>query len=959
MRNLKKILALVLALMMVLSVMVFASAANYDDYSDKDQVSPEYAEAVEVLTGMDIFWGSENSFYPKSNVSRAEVATLLYRVMTTDVSGSQVGIYKDYGMFDDVLETNWFAGYVNYAANGELVKGVGDNKYNPQGNVTGYEWITMLLRAIGYDANGEISGSTWKITAASQAKESGILGSFNEATLNSALTREQVAYLLFNAIQARKVNYTAAFGYRPSSLGYTIAWDMFRLAQSDELTVDNWGRPGYVWFGETASRANPGSASYNELTDTTYATIEYTPVYDFHTPEAECDVVEALGRSTDVTVASLTVNGNDAVNLNTYFNGNDEINALATNRTVGEQGRLVEIYRTNAGYEVVMIDQFLAQVTDVTEVEYDRNDHISEYAELTLAVYDKSFGDGITSVTLSSATDWEYSEGDMLLVYAETLTAASNTIDDRSAYQCVKILDYADAMNGAQTAYTTKDSHIVEDEEYPDAYQFNHDEAGNEVIDHTWFFDTYGNLIGAFDLSTTYNFGTITEIVWEDSVGLDDGYALALITYMDGTQSEERVYSIDNQTLTGVEGTGSNYTGRLVSSTKQYNDGEYANKALYRISSGRNGLVLEEMYNLGGAASVTTGVPDLYVSRGFYATNNTLFLVWNGQDYETYTGIRNVPSYQSGDATGKGRPFWAAEVAVGTDLVAEYVFINNATPTTATTQNTFYANSGDKLIVTSHVDGGIRYYEITGGYVNGIEGTVSILAGGETTYRGNTTVMKFLDTQGTLLAFDQTDGYVDETPNPVHIVTTAEDATDNDEFAVNAGHAMNATLNGDVLRGNGETYDVSEATVISYDSRDLEKHLKDDTGVLYVIYTTDNNTSTGTGKTAQYVIITDSAWVSVAGGHVTDRWSNTNSDMETAGFSGAVLSLGDTFQITLTRQDAAESFGNVEHVLNLDNGQSASAYGDGTTNNTVTFTFEVTQTTLADPTPSIVDCAAG
>ena len=223
MRNLKKILALVLALMMVLSVMVFASAANYDDYSDKDQVSPEYAEAVEVLTGMDIFWGSENSFYPKSNVTRAEVATLLYRIMTGDITGSQVGIYKDYGMFDDVLETNWFAGYVNYAANGELVVGVGDDKYNPQGNVTGYEWITMLLRAIGYDANGEISGSTWKITAASLAKQAGILGSFNEATLNSALTREQVAYLLFNAIQARKVNYTAAFGYRPSSLGYTIA----------------------------------------------------------------------------------------------------------------------------------------------------------------------------------------------------------------------------------------------------------------------------------------------------------------------------------------------------------------------------------------------------------------------------------------------------------------------------------------------------------------------------------------------------------------------------------------------------------------------------------------------------------------------------------------------------------------------------------------------------------------
>ena len=328
--------------------------------------------------------------------------------------------------------------------------------------------------------------------------------------------------------------------------------------------------------------------------------------------------------------------------------------------------------------------------------------------------------------------------------------------------------------------------------------------------------------------------------------------------------------------------------------------------------------------------------------------------MWNGQDYETYTGIRNVPSYQAGGSSS--RPYWAAEVAVGTDLVAEYVFINNATPTTATTQNTFYANSGDRLTVRTNVNAG--YYEISGGYVNGELASVYVHMGSATeVYTSNTTVMSFLNTQGMLVAFDQTDGYVDA--GTVHIVTTAEDATDNAEFAVNAGHAMNATLDGGVLRGNGATYDVSTASVISYDGRSLEQHLRDDTGVLYVIYTTANNTVSGADKTAQYVIITDSAWVSVAGGNVTDTWSSSSSDMTTTGFSGAVLSLGDTFSITLTRQNSSESFGNVAHVLNLSNGQSDVAYGDGTVNNTITFTFEVTQTTLANPTPAITNCAAG
>ena len=227
MRNLKKILALVLAFMMALSVMVFASATNLEDYADSEQVSEEYAEAVDVLSGMGILKGSEGKLYPKDYVQRSHVSTMIYRMMSTDVADAQVHIYEDYGMFDDVSEDNWFAGFVNYSANNELVKGVGDNKFNPSGYMTGYELITILLRAIGYDQKNEISGSDWKITAAGLAKQAGILGDFNETTLGSYLTREQIAYLMFNALtEANIVEYTPAFGYQPI-----------------QVEVDNNGRP--------------------------------------------------------------------------------------------------------------------------------------------------------------------------------------------------------------------------------------------------------------------------------------------------------------------------------------------------------------------------------------------------------------------------------------------------------------------------------------------------------------------------------------------------------------------------------------------------------------------------------------------------------------------------------------------------------------------------------------------
>ena len=269
MRNLKKILALVLALMMALSVMVFASAANLEDYADSEQVSEEYAEAVDVLSGMGILKGSEGKLYPKDYVQRSHVSTMIYRMMSTDVADAQVHIYEDYGMFDDVSEDNWFAGFVNYSANNELVKGVGDNKFNPSGYMTGYELITILLRAIGYDQKNEISGSDWKITAAGLAKQAGILGDFNETTLGSYLTREQIAYLMFNAINVPQVTYTPALGYETDdlfgNLNDSIGQEHFGLTSTTSYIVGNQatgesatvlGYDGNTWNDRAYTAAN-------------------------------------------------------------------------------------------------------------------------------------------------------------------------------------------------------------------------------------------------------------------------------------------------------------------------------------------------------------------------------------------------------------------------------------------------------------------------------------------------------------------------------------------------------------------------------------------------------------------------------------------------------------------------------------------------------------------------------
>jgi len=71
--SMKKLLAMVLALVMTLSLAVSANA-----FKDDKRISDDYAEAVAVLNGMGVF-------KPANNITRAEVATIVYRVYTQNV----------------------------------------------------------------------------------------------------------------------------------------------------------------------------------------------------------------------------------------------------------------------------------------------------------------------------------------------------------------------------------------------------------------------------------------------------------------------------------------------------------------------------------------------------------------------------------------------------------------------------------------------------------------------------------------------------------------------------------------------------------------------------------------------------------------------------------------------------------------------------------------------------------
>lgn len=88
-----------------------------------------------------------------SNLKRSEAATFIVKLMgkTKDVADKN-SQYINTG-FDDVKTTDWFAAYVGFCRENDVISGIGNNKFGPNANVTEKAFLTMTMKALGYTSD--------------------------------------------------------------------------------------------------------------------------------------------------------------------------------------------------------------------------------------------------------------------------------------------------------------------------------------------------------------------------------------------------------------------------------------------------------------------------------------------------------------------------------------------------------------------------------------------------------------------------------------------------------------------------------------------------------------------------------------------------------------------------------------------------------------------------------------
>lgn len=711
MRNLKRVLSLALASVMLIGMMVVgASAANYDDFSDKDKIVNK--EAVSTLVELGVIAGKDDGTYdPTGIVTRAEMAKMICVVLNGGKDPS-LGDVTKYSYTDTV--GHWAAPYIEYCAIRSIVAGKGDGTFAPNETVTGSQAAKMLLVAAGYQSAIEgFTGANWEVNTNVRANAVGLYDGL-DINPSQGLTRDSAAQMVYNILDVEQVTYKYTLVANGDGT-FTSVTEIDKTADNKTVLEDKFGAvkvEGVVVANEVAdlnsSKKNDNKVLVGSALDAGKTKIvitnggkdedqnEYTGTQTFKVSTG----LDQLGR----TVRLYVKTGSSAANAKVFGSvivtddnkvvtdaSDDSINSVADDNSLDIVSG-TKVATNYADLTDLSSDAAKAKGTHgVQKILIDNNDDGDvDYVLLTTYVFGKVTGKSTSS------------DGSLTVNYSGAATLSVDDKDDVVGFDDVAKNDYvlaafiggklhvqkAESVTGTLDAYTST-SLTVDGTKYTvsavGCYKSTSDDitpakgyASKSELDKdaTFYLDVNGYIVavGAPEASA-YDYA----YVWGSEAGSSIGTDRVKVTLSDGTKA---TYDLDDDSDIDITYDGE-YEGQIFAYKVTKNEIKLTKPTT--TAESESAVVFEK------GKTTVSGLKDNATTKFsnkntvfFYVTTKTTGKVTKIDSVDVYTGYSAAPDVDKEDnasafaAYNKGGKMVAVAITSSafnsTDL-SDHVFI--------------------------------------------------------------------------------------------------------------------------------------------------------------------------------------------------------------------------------------------------------------------------------------------
>lgn len=594
MKNLKKVLALVLAVVMIMGVVTVASAKTYKD-ADKEAYKT-YADAIDALSSLKILDGFEDGeFKADRTFNRAQAAKIVAIVHNAATNGKIKGQDAISALYSNAqnpfvdCNTSWALPYINYCRITGLADGMTATTYAPKRELTGVQWLKLMLTTLNFDTAKEgYTGTGWDVNVLNRANEVGLTAGLADGWKAIApIKRGEAAQILYNALTKYLVEYGQLVkGFKPTGADVfnaafvsneQVAKSGFTLAGKMGITIeratDDFRRPGYNWsYGSWAAfyMDKPLNSYTTAVTacdilkndigvgETSKTAINLNGLYKGkvtdattgYTQTSKASVLKVDGKAADKTALNyFAVDGNKFAYGTGAYAGvtlqhqpDKSCQAIGgtkwTDAQFGGQGDLTQVFKTEDGYVITVIHTFLAEVKSVTK--NNKYSHATPESA-TVNVWMQNAKEAAAfnndppytpyepnpeTAQVKAVTTVDYAVGTKVLV---NLTLKKDEATNYTYYYswgdgkdsaAATIVAAADSKTGKLTGASNAayaESVSIDGTKYPGACRFvlGEDEAmkfANYGKNFTFYFDTYGNVIGCTDPTTAASYVVMDRI---------------------------------------------------------------------------------------------------------------------------------------------------------------------------------------------------------------------------------------------------------------------------------------------------------------------------------------------------------------------------------------------------------------------------------------------------------------